>query len=200
MAAIGLSAGGSASGTVTIVGAGVQKVSTTVPLADIDLIKPGESVSVAADGVAGKLHGTVTSIGMLSTTSGSTTAFPVTVTLDSETSNLYDGTGADVVITTGTASHVTAVANSAIHTGVRGTHTVTVLRDGKTTTVQITLGVAGTDVTQVKSGLKVGDQVVLADLSQVLPTSTTSTTSRGGTFIPFSGGAGGPNFGPGGGR
>jgi hypothetical protein len=164
------------------------------------MIKAGQSVSVAADGVATNLHGTVTSIGMLSTTSGSTTAFPVTVTLDSEKPNLYDGTGADVVITTGTARNVTAVANSAIHDGARGTHTVAVLRDGKTMTVQITLGVAGTDVTQVKSGLKVGDQVVLADLSQVLPTSTTSTNSRGGTFGSFPGGAGGgPNFGPGGG-
>jgi hypothetical protein len=192
--------GGSAGGTVTIVGAGVQEVSTTVPLADVDLIRTGQSVSVAADGVASKLHGTVTSIGLLSTTSGSTTAFPVTVTLDSERSNLYDGTGADVVITTGTARNVTAVANSAIHTGARGTHTVTVLRGGKTMTVQVTLGVSGTDVTQVKSGLKIGDQVVLADLSQVLPTSTTSTNSRGGTFGSFPGdAAGGPNFGPGGG-
>ena len=170
-----------------------------MPLTDVDLIKTGQSVSVAADGVANKLHGTVASIGLLSTTSGSTTAFPVMVTLDSETPNLYDGTGADVVITTGTASNVTAVANSAIHTGVRGTHTATVLRGGKTTTVQIALGVAGTDATQVKSGLKVGDQVVLADLSQVLPKSTTSTSSRGGSFMPFAGGAGGPNLGPGGG-
>jgi hypothetical protein len=41
------------SGTVTIVGSGMQKVSTAVPPADVDLIKAGQSVGVAADGVAG---------------------------------------------------------------------------------------------------------------------------------------------------
>ena len=77
---------------------------------------------------------------------------------------------------------------------------VIVRRNGKTMTVQITLGVSGTDVTQVTNGLKVGDQVVLADLTQALPTSTTSTNTRGGGFGSFLGGAGGgPNFGPGGG-
>jgi multidrug efflux pump subunit AcrA (membrane-fusion protein) len=194
VAAIGVSAGASSDGgTITIVGTGAQKVSATVPLADVDLVKRGQSVDVAADGVRTTLHGTVTSVGMLSTTSGSTTTFLVTITLDRTQANLYDGTGADVVITTGSARNAITVANSAIHAGARGSHTVTVLKDGKTTTVSVTLGVAGTDVTQVKSGLQTGQQVVLADLSEVLPTST--TTSPVGNF-PSLGGAGG--FGPGG--
>lgn len=201
VAAVGLNAGASASGaSITIVGVGIQKVSTTVPLADVDLVKQGQAVTVAADGVTKRLSGSVTSIGLLSTTTGSTTTFPVVVTLDEVQPNLYDGTGADVVITTGTAKNVVTVPNSALHSGPRGTYTVIVLKNGVTSTRTVTLGVAAADVTEVKSGLSVGDQVVLADLNEELPSSTTATTTgRTGGFFGGAGGAGvgGP---PGGGR
>jgi multidrug efflux pump subunit AcrA (membrane-fusion protein) len=188
VAAVGLTAGASASGaSITIVGAGIQKVSTTVPLSRIDLVKKGQAVTVAADGVATTLHGTVTSIGMLSTTTGSSTTFLVTVTLDDEQPSLYDGTGADVVITTGTAENVVTVANSALRAGPRGTYTVTVLKNGVTSTKTVTVGVAGPDVTEVKSGLAMGDQVVVADLTEDLPSSTTSTTNGRTVFGGFSG-------------
>jgi multidrug efflux pump subunit AcrA (membrane-fusion protein) len=111
------------------------------------------------------------------------------VELDAASPKLYDGTGAGVVITTGTATGVLSVPNSAIHTSANGSHTVTVLQGGSTSTVPVTLGVAGDDSTQIKSGLKVGQQVVLADLGQQLPSSTASTAGgfRPGQF----GGAGG---------
>lgn len=63
VAAIGLTVGTGSSGkTITIVGTGIRKVSTTVPLAQIDLIKVGQPVSVAADGVTKKVQGTVESL------------------------------------------------------------------------------------------------------------------------------------------
>jgi multidrug efflux pump subunit AcrA (membrane-fusion protein) len=190
VAAVGLTAGASSSGqTVTIVGTGVQGVSVAVPLAQVDQVRPGQHVTISADGQSTVLRGTVESIGLLSTTSGSTTTFPVAVELDGSSQHLYDGTGADVVITTGTATNVLTVPNSAIHTGPNGTHTVTVVQGGKTTTVPVTLGVAGDDVTQIKNGITAGQQVVLADLGRPLPS---STTSNSGTFRPgqFGGAAG----------
>jgi multidrug efflux pump subunit AcrA (membrane-fusion protein) len=182
VAAVGLTAGASSSGeTITIVGTGVAGVDATVSLSEANLVKVGQSVSVAVDGVAKKLHGTVESVGLLSSTSNSTTTIPITIKLDSDSPDLFDGSGADVVITTGTAADVIAVPNSAIHSGAGASHTVTVLNGGKTSTVRVTLGVAGRDLTQIKSGLKVGDQVVLADFSQPLPSSTTNS-SNGGVF------------------
>jgi multidrug efflux pump subunit AcrA (membrane-fusion protein) len=178
IAAVGLTKGDSSSGqTITIVGTGVQGVSAAVPLAEVDLVKAGQRVTVSAAGHTTALHGTVGSVGLMSSTSGSTTTFPVAVELDAISPKLYDGTSADVVITTATASNVITVPNSAIHTGVNGTHTVTVVKGGATSTVPVTLGVAGNDITQIKSGLKVGQQVMLADLSQQLPSSTTSSSS-----------------------
>ena len=181
VAALGLQAGASSSGqTITVVGTGVQGVDVTVPLIQVDQVKVGQPVTVAADGLARTLHGKVESIGLLSSTSGSTAAFRVTIELDADSPRLYDGTGADVVITTGKATSVVTVPNSAIHAARGGGHTVTVLQGGRTATTRVTLGVAGSTVTQIKSGLKVGQQVVLADLSEPLPSSTNSTNS--GTF------------------
>jgi len=49
--------------------------------------------------------------------------------------------------------------------------------------VPVTLGVAGTALTQVRSGLKVGDRVVIADYSQSVPASSTNdANSRRGFF------------------
>jgi hypothetical protein len=187
IAAVGLKVGANSSGgTITIVGTGTQQVQATVPLTQIALIKTGQPVSISADGVATKLRGTVTSIGLLSSTSGSTTTFPVTITLAAGSPSLFDGSGADVVITTGTAPNVLTVPNSAIHTGVNGSHTVSVDAGGKTTEVQVKLGLEGTDVTEVTSGLKAGQQVVLANLATGLPGSSTTPTTTG-----FPGGAGG---------
>ena len=189
VAAIGFTPGQSSSGeTITIVGTGIPGVEATVVLAQVDQVKVGQKVTVAADGVSATLHGTVTSIGLLSTTSGSSTAYPVTVQLDAGTPQLYDGTGADIVIDTGSANNVLTVPNSAIHTTGGGLHTVTVVNGGKTSTVPVTLGIAGSDVTEVKSGLKAGQEVELADLSQQLPASTSNSNNafkfpRGGGFF-----------------
>jgi ABC-type hemin transport system substrate-binding protein len=66
-----------------------------------------------------------------------------------------------------------------------------VVRDGHTSTVQVRLGVAGTALTEVTSGLKDGDRVVLADYSKSVPASTNATTSTGGGFARLFNGGGG---------
>jgi HlyD family secretion protein len=196
VAAVGFSPGSSSSGaSITIVGTGVEGVQTSVPLGQIDSVKVGQPVTVAADGQGASVHGTVESIGMLSTTSGSKTTFPVTVRLDANSPTIYDGSGADVVITTGSAKSATAVPTSAVHAGPGGTYSVTVVNGSKQSVVRVSIGLAGADLTQITSGLKAGQKVVLADPSQPLPGSanTAPTTGR------FGGGAGGGGRFPGGG-
>jgi HlyD family secretion protein len=51
--------------------------------------------------------------------------------------------------------------------------TVTVLKDGTPTTTRVEIGAVGPTLTQVTSGLSTGDEVMLADLTQPLPTATT---------------------------
>jgi trimeric autotransporter adhesin len=191
VAAVDLVAGQSSSGkSITIVGTGIPGVDATVPLGQVDQVKVGQSVTVAVDGVATKLHGTVTSIGMLNaSSSGANPTYQVTVQLDAASRQLYDGSGADIVISTGSARNVLTVPNSAIHSTRGGGHTVTVLDGGKTSTVRVILGASGRNVTEVKSGLKAGQKVVLADPSEPLPSSATSNSGNG--KFPGGGGFGG---------
>jgi multidrug efflux pump subunit AcrA (membrane-fusion protein) len=191
IAAVELTVGTSSSGkSITILGPGTQDVITSVPLTEVGQVKPGQPAIITADGISQSLHGTVASIGLLSTSSGSNTTFPVTVTIDPGSPHLFDGSGADIIIDTATAANAITIPNSAIHTGRNSTHTVTVVKNAKSTTVPVTLGVEGTDITQVKTGLNAGEQVVIADPSQPLPSSAntaTATTTTG--FGGFGGGA-----------
>jgi HlyD family secretion protein len=177
---ISLSAGSrSSGGSITIVGNGNQIVTIDVPLSQIDQVKTGQPASIAVDGRTDALHAAVTRVGIVSSTSGSLTTFPVTVTLADGSPALHNGVGADVTITTGTAADVLLVPNSAITT-VGSRHTVTIVRDGKTSTASVTLGLTGVDSSQVTGGLSAGDEVELADPDQGLPSSATSSSTTGG--------------------
>jgi multidrug efflux pump subunit AcrA (membrane-fusion protein) len=196
IAAVGFTAGSSSSGSsVTILGTGGQVVNINVPLSEISQLKTGQPASVQADGVTVPVHGTVSYIGLLSSTSGSLTTFPVVIALNEGSPALHDGVGADVTVTTGGAANAVLVPNSAITTiGTR--HVVTVVANGKGQVTAVTLGLAGTDVSQVTAGLKVGQAVELANPGTALPSSATSSSTItrfpagfGGGFVP--GGFGG---------
>jgi hypothetical protein len=184
---VGSSAGSNA---VTIVGPGAEQVQTTVSLANVDLVKPGERAQVRVDGVSAPITGTVTSIGALNSTTGSSTTFPVTVLLAATNSHLFDGAGAAVAITVGQVGNVVTVPSSAVHTlGTR--HTVTVLSGGKPTTTRVQTGAVGVDRTQITSGLTLGARVVLAQLNAPVPSSSTTNLRRGGLGGGTGGGLGG---------
>ncbi len=69
---------------------------------------------------------------------------------------------------------------------------VTVLADGRTTRTRVGIGAVGPDYTQLTSGIEAGAVVVLADLSEAVPASSTTTRfgGAGGAGTRF-GGAGG---------
>ena len=106
---------------------------------------------------------------------------------------------ASVSITVATAKNVLTVPTSAVH-AIGTLHTVTVLDSGKASVVQVKVGAADGVRTQITSGLRAGQQVVLADLSEPLPTNDTTNrlggglTGVGGTgrigLTRFSGGGG----------
>ena len=86
VAAVGIAPGAavataSSTSTITVIGAGAEQVSTTVSLADVDLVKVGDPATVTVDGIPTPLAGRVSAIGLMNTTTGSTTSYPVTVVL-----------------------------------------------------------------------------------------------------------------------
>ena len=158
---------------ITIVGPGTTLVHTTVPISGLDDVKVGERAQVVVDGDADPVAATVSQIGVLDSSSGSTTTYPVTLQLAATGAHFYDGAGADVTITVRSVSDVLSVPTSAVHS-LASIHTVDVLTGGKVTTVRVGLGAMGDDRTQITSGLTAGQRVVLADLGTPLPSNNTN--------------------------
>ena len=172
VAEVSITAGKNAgSNTITVIGSGQSQVTTTVALADIDKVKVGDPATVKVDGISSDLAGSVSLIGIMNTSSGSSTAYPVTILLNATSQKLYDGSGASTSIQIAQVSNVLTVPSSAIRT-LGQFSSVTVLANGKPVTTRVTVGAVGTDRTQILSGLKAGQTVILANLNEKLPTSS----------------------------
>ena len=199
----------SSSAVVTVVGKNGYVVDATVPLTKVTLLKAGQTADVSIVGASKTLGGTVSSIGVVNQSETSTPSYTVSITLDDASKKLYDGSSAQLEIAVAAAKDATVVPTSAVT--VSGTkHTVQVLRDGKATTVAVEVGAVGSDVTQITSGLKKGDTVILADLTKDVTSGSDSSTNglsglggnqgrTGGQFPSgnFGGGFGGGGFGGG---
>ena len=184
VAAVALSSGqrvtaASQSATITVIGSGATLVSTTVPLSRIDDVAVGQAVQVRVDGETMPLDGTVSRIGVLSTTTGSATTYPVTVELTVHGARLYDGTEAVVTITTRTSTQVLTVPTSAVH-ALGDRHAVEVLDGGTPRTVLVGIGAMGPQRTQITSGMTAGTRVVLARVDEALPSNSTTNGRRFG--------------------
>ncbi len=209
--------GGSGTATIVVLNPGSMQVTTTASDSNIAAVKIGAKVTVTPDGTSSPLAGTVVAIGLLpaaSTTSGGTASsgssgssggvtYPVTIGLNSDGGQLFAGSGAAVSIVVSSAANALAVPTSAV-LRIGNRHVVSVLRDGKATSLPVEVGAVGATFTQVTSGLSEGDRVVLADLNAPLPTSNTTLRGLGGAGRagPTGGGLGGGGLivGGGGGR
>ncbi len=190
----------STTAVVKVIGQAGYEVTAIVAVDKLADVKLGQAANVKPDGSSRRLSGEVVAIGAPVTTNGATT-YPVSIGVDADDA-LRNGTVASVEIITASAESTVAVPTSAVH--VEGDRaTVNVVDGSKTSVVTVTLGVIGREWTQIKSGLRAGQQVLLADLSQALPGSATSSSNGQGDdntarieFGPPPGGAsGGPvNF------
>jgi hypothetical protein len=179
---------GASSGTssIVIVVPGAVQVTVNVPAAALSTLKAGQPATVTPDGSTTVLSGIVSAIGLLptSSTTGSTTTYPVQVLVAKPGSAVLQGAAASVAITVKTVKSVLTVPNSALSDGA-----VMVLSQGKLVRTPVQTGAVGALTTEVTSGLQAGQQVVLADLGAALPAnSTTTTRGFGGTGGGFTGG------------
>ena len=183
---------GSSTEIITILGTNAYEVAATLDSSQIPSVKVGQSAIVEVDGVSGNVHGTVSQVGPVQSTS-SGYSYPVIVSLPATSSTVYSGSTADVTITTGAVSDVVAVPTSAVQTlGTRSY--VMELSKGELTRRFIKVGMIGGIYTQVDSGLSPGQSVVLVDYAEAVPSSNTNSNGLG-NFL----GGGGNSFFPGGG-
>jgi macrolide-specific efflux system membrane fusion protein len=154
--------------------------------ADVAKVKDGDKVQITFGAVPNETFtGRVRKIDMSATTSENVTTYGVEVDVLNAPSELRDGASASVAVTTASAKDVLAVPTSAITTDAEGQSTVKLVKNGKSTSRTVQLGIKGDTYTQITSGLSVGDTVELG------ATSTSSSNSdRGGINRKMGAGSG----------
>jgi len=189
----GASTGSSGSSThaVVIITPGVFEVTGSVSDTLVNEIAVGQPAEVVAAGSSDAVPGKVTEVAEEATVTSGVASFPVTVVLTGASPSLRPGMSASVSVVINQVIGVTTVPTSAVHTTGAGS-TVTLFVNGKPDPVAVTVGGADATLTQILSGVKVGQTVVIATITSTIPSTTT------GTGRSLTGGFGGGGFGGGG--
>jgi HlyD family secretion protein len=159
-----------------------------IPFAETDAarITPNQNVSLSFDAVPDLvISGHVLPIGPNASVVSNVVNYYATFVLNHSDLRLRSGMTTTASVTVAQADNVVNVPNSAIKTA-NGTSTVTVYSAGQQVQTEVVTGIVGDTTTEIKGGLKEGDQVVL-------PTPRT-TGGPGGGGNPFRGGGFGGAF------
>lgn len=185
------SGSGSAAGSqIVVISTAAWKVNATVGPADIAAVKKGLQAEITPTGTATKVFGTVASVGVVATTSGSSSTFPVTIAVTGKPSGLYAGTSVSISIVTKQISDALTVPTAAVTTE-NGQTVVHKVSGSTTVTTPVTVGLVSGQTTQIVSGLAEGDQVQFA-LRTAMPGGRSSAGAGPGGFGGgFGGGTGG---------
>jgi macrolide-specific efflux system membrane fusion protein len=187
---------GSATGTTastgttpafTLVQLSQYQMSVSLSESDVGKVKSGQMATVTVSATGEKLAARVTQVGVLAssssssssssapstTSSSSSTAvsYPVTLRLTQTGTGLKPGMTASADIVTGQSTGLT-VPTQALHGS-----TVTVVANGVSTTRRVQTGVAGDSTTEIVSGLKAGDKVLVTSTSAAAGASASASPS-----------------------
>ena len=162
--------------------------------ASIAVGQPATATISALPGVT--LAAKVIAIDSTATTVSNVVTYNVTFALTGTSPKLKPGMTADVEVVTAVRAGALHVPTTAV-TGSGANARVTVMRDGKQVSTAVVAGLRGDDATEIKSGLRVGDTVVLPTLN-IAGLGSSSPSQTGGAAGRFraptlgGGGFGGP--------
>jgi multidrug efflux pump subunit AcrA (membrane-fusion protein) len=187
----GNSGNGSSSAPFLVIGTSSWVVDASVDDTQVGLLKVGNQAQITTDAGA-TIYGTVSSIGLIASSSSGSASYPVTIKVTGSPSGLHAGATATVSLIYKQLTNVLTVPTLALHTS-NGQAYVNVMAGGKQVRHDVTVGIASGGVVQIVSGLSEGDQVVVT-----IPRAITGTTSGNGTrnrsgtggnggFVPGSG-------------
>jgi multidrug efflux pump subunit AcrA (membrane-fusion protein) len=189
------SSASSSTAQVEVVSAGHYVIDATVDDTQVGQLTTGATAGVALpDGST--TSATVTSVGMVATSTSGVASFPVVVTVNGSPTGLYSGATVSVVVVTKTVPDAVVVPVAALNR-TSSASTVTVDTGGARATRTVSTGLTSGGQVQITGGLKVGEKVVVTTVRVTAPAGssgagTTGTRTRG------TGGFGGGGFGGGG--
>ncbi len=156
-------------------------VTVDVPLAEMPSVHAGLTAQVTPAGSVTPLAASIQSVDLLPASSdASPPAYPARVLVPSPVDSLASGSSATVSVIVGSASDAVRVPASAMSGRSGDAGTVMLLVNGKAMPTPVTVGAVGGGWAQILSGLTAGQQVVLADAAQALPSNTTVGGGGGG--------------------
>ena len=174
------------SGFIDLADTGKLQLVGTFTESDVSKLKVGQEATVTFDALPGvTADGKVTQIQPVAATSNNVVQYPVTISFSKVPKQVRLGQTTTVEVAVGQADDVVTVPSTAISTS-GGTSTVTLLQNGRQVRTPVEVGVQGTALTEIKSGVSEGDQIV-----PPVSTATTGGNLRGG-FGGFTGGGGAP--------
>ncbi len=154
---------------------------TTISLNEVDVSKVavGDKVTMTFDAVPNlTVTGTVGEVDNIGTTTQGVVNYNVQVVFDVPSTQVKSGMSVDASIITSVAADAIVVPNSAIKTSGTGSY-VQVLTNGTPQNVTVQTGIASATLTQITSGLTVGQNVVTETISSkaaAAPKTTASTS------------------------
>jgi multidrug efflux pump subunit AcrA (membrane-fusion protein) len=178
-------------------------VNATVDSTGVGLIANGDQAQIVPGSSPSVAYGTISSVGVMATTSSGVATFPVVISVTGNPPGLHAGDTATVSLIYKQLSDVLIVPTAAVHT-VNGQRVVYLVSGGKQVSHPVQVGLSSGGSTQITSGLNEGDQVEVAipSTSNGGAGSSASRSARpsGGTRqFPGGGNFGGGGFGGGGG-
>ncbi|MYV75767.1 HlyD family efflux transporter periplasmic adaptor subunit [Streptomyces sp. SID1046] len=182
----------SSSGFIELADPGAVQVTGKFTEADATKLKVGQAATVTFAALSAvTAQGEVAAIDSVPTTENNVVTFGVTVSLKEKPAQVRIGQTASATVTVSEVKDALYVPSAAV-TSAGGQTTVTVLENGKPVVKTVTVGIAGSSGTEIKSGLREGEQVQIT---------VATSTGGSGSQMPGGGfGAGGMGSGGGGGR
>jgi macrolide-specific efflux system membrane fusion protein len=165
----------------------------TVDASSVGLISKGNQAQLTVTGSTATVYGTISSIGLVSSSTSTTASYPVVIAVTGSPSGLHDGASLTATLIYKQLSNVVVVPSTALHRTSSGGQYVEQVTNGKTVQTTVKVGVASAGQAQITSGLKAGDQIAVPVIQR-----PNGTTNRGGTGGTGGGGIPGGGF-PGGG-
>ena len=183
----------SSSSAVTVISTDAWVVEASVGSSDLAQLEKGLQAQITPTGSSTRVFGTVASVGVVASTSTSSTTgtatFPVVIDVTGSPTGLYAGSSASVVITVSQLDGVLTVPTQALST--EDGHTVVHQQvDGRQVSTPVTVGRAFGATTEVTDGLAAGDQVVVTNTRPGGGATRTGTGGTGGTGGTQGGGTG----------
>ncbi len=165
-----------------------------VNISEIDSVNvaEGDKVTMTLDAFPNSTFtGKVASINTNGVVSSGVTTYPAVITFDAGNDHIYPNMAVSAKIITKIKNDVVLVPSAAVQSGANGS-TVRVMKNGKVTSVPVTVGDANDTQTEITSGINEGD-VVVTGVTQTRATSSQTTSPFGATrgFGGFGGGGGG---------